>query len=324
MAPWSRTQRGAIAADHALCGSLRSYVAVAPRGYAETLPEGGVRLSLAAVAGGDWSGQPAQWPPAIAEFTNVIVLLHTGYSWPAKTWAAVWLCDLPWTVRSNLPGLLPCSGDFRNGNAPSVRCGTSGFPVLLLTGLRSRRLPPPEACLVVKLLHRAGIDVVLRQYSTDGDQAHQAMLRDLNRWMMGEVTGHKAFLEHSTYKDTRPEVLPLHRQRVFRSGRGICVQTELRGCTQSRGYFSPSKKSWQDALFKKRYSAAPRTRQWNGLFTKENDSYWLPVTGLTAASREAVCRKERSMHRRIFTALLAGFLVCYCRLEDSRSPLWPE
>jgi phospholipase/carboxylesterase len=181
--------------------SLRNYVAVAPRGYAETLPEGGVRLS--------WPQSPEGLEWAASAVAAAIAGVHERYHIaPHRIFLAgqdmggSMALRLAMDSPQQFAGVASLLGGFPKWERPfrSLR-DQRRISVLLLTGLRSRRLPPPEACLVVKLLHRAGIDVVLRQYNC-GDQLHQAMLRDLNRWMMGEVTGHKAFLEHSTQGHT--------------------------------------------------------------------------------------------------------------------------
>jgi predicted esterase len=61
-------------------------------------------------------------------------------------------------------------------------------PVFLAHGRHSESYPVETACAELRLFHAAGMNVTLRQYP-GGDDLHPQMLRDVNAWLMEQVTG---------------------------------------------------------------------------------------------------------------------------------------
>ena len=172
--------------------SLRNYVAVAPRGIQQIVGRGQTVYS--------WPQTPEGTDYAQAAVGHAIRTVSQRYHIATER---IFLAgfDLGGTMALRLAleepyrfaGAASLGGPFPSWGRPLALLRQQRMlSFLLLVGAFSERFPPEEACRALKLLHRAGISVILRQYSC-GDQMHQGMLADLNRWMMGEVTGQKPF-----------------------------------------------------------------------------------------------------------------------------------
>jgi len=89
---------------------------------------------------------------------------------------------------SRFAGVLSICGPFPSGHNPFGRLTQARrLPVLLALGRDSREYPPARACENLRLFHAAGISIILRQYPC-GQQLTEQMLRDMDRWIMEQVT----------------------------------------------------------------------------------------------------------------------------------------
>lgn len=86
-------------------------------------------------------------------------------------------------------GLLSLGGPFPMENAPLARLEESRtLPLFIAQGRSSTHYPVEKTCDELRLFHAAGMHVTLRQYPC-GDELAPRMLRDMNVWMMEQVTG---------------------------------------------------------------------------------------------------------------------------------------
>jgi phospholipase/carboxylesterase len=75
-----------------------------------------------------------------------------------------------------------------NCGALSRLAAVRDLPLLLMRGLESSTYGEEQLCEEIRLFHAARMSVHLRQY-TCGDELIVPMLRDLDSWMMEQVTG---------------------------------------------------------------------------------------------------------------------------------------
>jgi phospholipase/carboxylesterase len=89
-------------------------------------------------------------------------------------------------------GVLSLGGEFPVGGTPlAAFADARQVPIFLACGRDSQRYPVPVVCDNLKLLHAAGMDLVLRQYPGGHDVSPQ-MLADMDRWIMALVTAGSA------------------------------------------------------------------------------------------------------------------------------------
>ncbi len=86
-------------------------------------------------------------------------------------------------------GVLSLCGPFPRrgallGNLDEVR----RLPIFLAAGRDSRRYTADDVCNDLRLLHTAGLSIMLRQYPC-GDELSPQMLTDTNRWIIDQLTG---------------------------------------------------------------------------------------------------------------------------------------
>lgn len=80
-------------------------------------------------------------------------------------------------------------GNFPQGHAPLARLAAARRSRLLIMHCRdSESYPVQRVCDELSLFHAAGMSVTLRQYPC-GDELTTQMLRDLDVWLMEQVTG---------------------------------------------------------------------------------------------------------------------------------------
>jgi phospholipase/carboxylesterase len=80
-------------------------------------------------------------------------------------------------------------GSFPEGERPLARLDQlRKFPLLLAHCRDSKTYPVERLCRELSLFHSAGLSVTLRQYPCD-DELTTQMLRDLDNWLMEQVTG---------------------------------------------------------------------------------------------------------------------------------------
>jgi phospholipase/carboxylesterase len=84
--------------------------------------------------------------------------------------------------------VLSICGGFPRGRTPFQRLTEARrLPVFLAVGRDSCAYPPDTACEDLRLLHAAGMSIILRQYPC-GQQLSEQMLRDVDRWIMEQIT----------------------------------------------------------------------------------------------------------------------------------------
>jgi phospholipase/carboxylesterase len=85
-------------------------------------------------------------------------------------------------------GALSVGGAVPRGHTPLHRLTEARrLPVFLAVGRDSRLYSPDAACDDLRLLHAAGMSIILRQYPC-GQELTQQMLRDVDRWIMEQIT----------------------------------------------------------------------------------------------------------------------------------------
>lgn len=169
--------------------SVRNYVAAAPRG-----PR---RHDVAAgKAGYRWSQSPLELLQAEHQVFGAIELAQTRFNIsPTRIFVAGFDCGGTMAFRlamehpDRFAGVLSLGGAFPTGKAALRRLVDSRrVPVFLACGRDSRVYASVTVCRDLKLFHAAGMDVALRQYPC-GHEIAPAMLADMDRWMMEQVTG---------------------------------------------------------------------------------------------------------------------------------------
>ncbi len=101
-------------------------------------------------------------------------------------------------------GVVSVNGAFpRLGNPLARLAQARGIPILITHGHASREYPLDQLCEDLRLFHAAGMNVTLRQYPC-ADEIHSQMLRDLNIWLMEQVTGQELFQVNYITPDSAP------------------------------------------------------------------------------------------------------------------------
>jgi phospholipase/carboxylesterase len=86
-------------------------------------------------------------------------------------------------------GAASIGGSFPQGHSPLARLSQARRSKLLILHCRdSLSYPVEQVCQELALFHAAGMSVTLRQYPC-GDELTTQMLRDLDVWLMEQVTG---------------------------------------------------------------------------------------------------------------------------------------
>ena len=76
----------------------------------------------------------------------------------------------------------------RQDAAGRLRNAVRELPLLIMRGLASEDYSESQMCDEIRLFHAARLQVHLRQY-TCGNDLIEPMLRDLDSWLMEQVTG---------------------------------------------------------------------------------------------------------------------------------------
>ncbi len=85
-------------------------------------------------------------------------------------------------------GVLSLGGALPRGHQPFGRLvAARRLPAFLAMGRDSENYGPAQACDDLRLLHTAGVSVTLRQYPC-GHELSEQMLRDVDRWIMEQIT----------------------------------------------------------------------------------------------------------------------------------------
>ncbi len=84
-------------------------------------------------------------------------------------------------------GVLSCGGPFPSGNAPLAQLhAIRRLSVLVGCSRESERYPTQMVCDDLRLLHSAGMSIMLREYPGADDLAPH-MLADMDRWLMEQI-----------------------------------------------------------------------------------------------------------------------------------------
>jgi phospholipase/carboxylesterase len=169
--------------------SLRNYVAVAPRGFP---PSGAAPCGHGYV----WPQTPDHIHEAECRVVEAVETAARKFHVAADR---VFLAGfgaggtMAFRVAMTLPnifaGVLSICGEFPHGHMPLGRLAESRqLPVFLAVGRDSHVYPPARACEDLRLLHAAGMSIVLRQYPF-GQELSEQMLRDVDRWIIEQITG---------------------------------------------------------------------------------------------------------------------------------------
>jgi len=197
--------------------SLRNYVAVAPRG---TVVASAAVATPASVASGASVSTLAVSSSAASSFAEV---RPTGHGWrqtdghiqaaelrvmecldaaaekfhiaPERCFLAGYGCGGTMAFRIALrnpqcfAGVLSLSGPFPSGRAPLAQLHDVRRLEVFVACARAGSMYPTETvCHDLRLLHTAGMSVILREYPGD-DALTPQMLADMDRWIMEQVAG---------------------------------------------------------------------------------------------------------------------------------------
>jgi len=168
--------------------SIRNYVAVAPRGFPHGQEEAGPGLL-------DWPQTGEYIEEAERRvFHAVEAACRQFHVANRRIFVAGFGTGgtMAFRVAMNHPdrfaGVASLCGGFPRGHHPLAQLhGARRLPLLLAVGRDSLEYPPAEACADLRLLHSAGMSVSLRQYPC-GQVLAKQMLRDVDRWIIGEIT----------------------------------------------------------------------------------------------------------------------------------------
>ena len=169
--------------------SLRNYVAAAPRGtQPENRPDG-----LPAFCWRQHCGDIAdanQRVQACIQLARGKCNIH-----PRRVFLAGYAAGGTMAMRVAMQspelfaGAASIGGPLPRGNAPLARINDlRSTPFCLMHGSEGRDYPVNQVCVDLRLLHTAGMCTTVRQYPCEDDLTTQ-MLRDLDAWIMEQVTG---------------------------------------------------------------------------------------------------------------------------------------
>lgn len=164
--------------------SMRNYAAAAPRGFA--------RHDSTAL---DWPQDPLSIESATHRVFDCMGAARDRFNIAAKR---VFLGGfgaggtMAFRIALNHPesfaGVLSLGGALPQGHQPLGRLvAARRLPAFLAMGRDSEIYGPEMACEDLRLLHTAGVSVTLRQYPC-GHELSEQMLRDVDRWIMEQIT----------------------------------------------------------------------------------------------------------------------------------------
>lgn len=168
--------------------SMRNYVAVAPRAPRR-------QDRLAGKAAYTWSQTAADWALAEQRAFDAIEMACDRFNIAAKrVFVAGYDCGGTTAFRlamdhpHRFAGVLSLCGRFPSDHTPLRRLSDCRkVPVFLTCGRDSQAYGGLEVCDNLRLFHSAGMNVSLRQYPC-GHEIVPAMLADMDRWMMEQIT----------------------------------------------------------------------------------------------------------------------------------------
>jgi phospholipase/carboxylesterase len=170
--------------------SMRNYVAVAPRGFR--------------IPSSDGASDGLGWPHDIEHvqageqrvWESIEAARRKFHVAAGRVFLAGFDCGgtMAFRIALNHPdrfaGVISLGGPFPSGGTPFGQWAQARrLAVLFGACCNSREYPTTQACDDLRLLHAAGIvSITLRHYACEHALV-QPMLRDLNRWIMDQVTG---------------------------------------------------------------------------------------------------------------------------------------
>jgi len=180
--------------------SLRNYVAVAPRGTvaasAAAIPSGLTMDAAALPTGHGW--RQTDGHIQVAELRVMECLDAAAEKFhvaPNRRFLAGYGCGGTMAFRIALrnpqcfAGVLSLSGPFPSGRTPLAQLhDVRRLEVFIACSRAGSLYPTDTVCHDLRLLHTAGMSVVLREYPSD-DALMPQMLADMDRWLMEQVTG---------------------------------------------------------------------------------------------------------------------------------------
>jgi phospholipase/carboxylesterase len=166
--------------------SLRNYVAIGPRGVITESCGYSYRWS------DDFSSPETAW----RRVHEAIDIARQRYNVNVQRIFLAGLGDggttalrLALSEPERFAGAVSIGGPFpQNCAALSRLNAVRDLPLLIMRGLESQDYPEEQMCDEIRLFHAARMKVHLRQY-TCGDDLIVPMLRDLDSWLMEQVTG---------------------------------------------------------------------------------------------------------------------------------------
>ena len=198
--------------------SLRNYVAVAPRGTAAAsvvaTSDGVVASSTDAPATGHgWRQSDGHIQAAELRVMECLdAAAEKFHIAPHRRFLAGYGCGGTMAFRIALrnpqcfAGVLSLSGPFPNGRTPLAQLHDVRRLEVFVACCRAGSLYPTETvCDDLRLLHTAGMSVVLREYPGD-DALESQMLADMDRWLMDQVTGAGSKCQEAAAGDHGPAI----------------------------------------------------------------------------------------------------------------------
>jgi phospholipase/carboxylesterase len=164
--------------------SLRNYVSLAVRGTSECGRGFGWGDSADAILAAE-----SRVAEAVAQ-TRQRFNVHPGRIFLAGNGAGGTMAmRLALRAPGQYAGAASIGGAFPQGHSPLARLSVARRSRLLIMHCRDSEIYPVERlCEELMLFHAAGMSVTLRQYPC-GDELTTQMLRDLDVWLMEQVTG---------------------------------------------------------------------------------------------------------------------------------------
>jgi len=171
--------------------SLRNYVAIAPRGTmasSETSP-----------AAFQWCQTEEHIEAAEQRVLECAAAAREKFHLAAgRTFLAGYDCGGTMALRVALrqprhfAGVLSFGGRFPTGHAPLAQLAHSRrLSIFVACNRASQRYPSAVVCDDLRLLHSAGMSIMLREYPGP-DGLMPQMLSDMDRWLMDQITGANA------------------------------------------------------------------------------------------------------------------------------------
>lgn len=164
--------------------SLRNYVAVAPRGTVD-----------ASGGGFHWRQSDGHIQAADERVAECIEVAMARFNIAGqRVFLAGYGCGgtMAFRIALNNPrpvaGVLSFGGPLPTGRAPLAQLQAARRLAVFVACTRaSRNYPTPIVCDDLRLLHTAGMSIVLREYPGD-DALTTHMLADMDRWVMEQIT----------------------------------------------------------------------------------------------------------------------------------------